>query len=164
MKRIYTKAQLESKKNKRAKRQAKKEKTIHPNTGNKIYTLHLVSPMQCLDGVNEVLNSKKVTVTKFGDTHMIVQKLDKKEYEELATEIRKCRVKTPRGRVFKVIVYGTKFTDVTPKEETKKKASNKKKVVKIANKYAKKQVSARTISLMDLIERRMKKVAQEGKS
>lgn len=169
MKRIYTKAQLQKKANARAARQRKKEraKNAHPTIGNKIYTARIISPRQCLDSINSVLEEKKYRMTKFGDTHIIIEKLDKKDYEELATAIHKCRVTTEHGRIFKPIICGEKYKDVTPKKKHEKKPSNNTKTVKIAAKNNRKfsnvkrntnrlknKTSRRIAKFISLVERR----------
>jgi hypothetical protein len=168
MKRIYTKAQLEKKANKRAARLRKTTKEIHPIVTDKIYTLRIVSPMQCVDSINSVLSEKKATVTKFGNTHMVVTKINEKDCKELATELRNCKVTTEHGRTFKPIVCCEKYKDVTPKKKKEKKPSNNTIDVKIAAKDRRKysnvcrntnrnsvRIPRRTKKIISLFERRL---------
>jgi len=141
MKRTYTSAQIAHKKTMRAARQNKKTRktSSHPTVGNKIYSCLIVSPIQCLDGVNQVLAEfKDCTIKKFGDDHIWVHNIDEKNTKDLATQIAKCSVTNEKGRTFKVLFTSRKYKDVTPKEEKQKKPSKNTIEVKLNAKHSRK--------------------------
>lgn len=152
MKIKYTESQLAHKKVLREKRKRKKNVQHNP-VKDKQYTVILVSPMQCLDGVNEVLKTTTGKITKFGDTHIIIDRIDEKECKKLATDIYNCRVTTEKGRTFKVIFASRKYKDVTPTEKKEPKKIKSTKIVKLPVYVKKPNIIVK--SLADLLERRI---------